>query len=213
MMPIFETYLHQLGLPPAVESVVLELHQICLEDGEQPAQPNTNATKTQVQNQAKSEPVKNQQSQQNQQQNQQQRQQQKQQKQQQKQQQSQQNQQDKNTQQKTAETNGQNKKDVIDETINKFVSNIVEFARKKLEAEKKTLLDLVSDDSITDLSSLGINTTSPIVNGDGEYGIDRIKANCIAKNNTLKSDKNAPKLDACLGNIKKYVNASLAKVS
>lgn len=198
MMPIFETYLHQLGLPPAVESVVLELHQICLEDGEQPAQPNTNATKTQVQNQAKSEPVKNQQSQQ---------------KQQQKQQQSQQNQQDKNTQQKTAETNGQNKKDVIDETINKFVSNVVEFARKKLEAEKKTLLDLVSDDSITDLSSLGINTTSPIVNGDGEYGIDRIKANCIAKNNTLKSDKNAPKLDACLGNIKKYVNASLAKVS
>lgn len=198
MMSIFETYLHQLGLPPAVESVVLELHQICLEDGEQPAQPNTNATKTQVQNQAKSEPVKNQQTQQNQQQRQQQK---------------QQNQQDKNTQQKTEDANDQNKKDVIDETINKFVSNVVEFARKKLEAEKKTLLDLVSDDSITDLSSLGINATSPIVNGDGEYGIDRIKANCIAKNNTLKSEKNAPKLDACLGNIKKYINASLAKVS
>lgn len=190
MMSIFETYLHQLGLPPTVESAVLELHQICLEDGEQPAQPNANGQKTQVQNQAKSEPVQNQQSQQN-----------------------HQKQQDKNNQQKTAETNDQHKNDVIDETINKFVSNVVEFARKKLEAEKKTLLDLVSDDSITDLSSLGINATRPIVNGDGEYGIDRIKANCIAKNNTLKSEKNAPKLDSCLGNIKKYINASLAKVS
>ena len=56
-MSIFETYLHQLGLPPAVESAVLELHQICLEDGEQPAQPNANGQKTQVQNQAKSEPL------------------------------------------------------------------------------------------------------------------------------------------------------------